>query len=204
VGKSKKIGVFFEIKKQNTMPGAAISENNRGNCGTWRSNVGSRRLPCSELEYKARAPEKQASNGKNGIFKTVWLPVNASNRVVNDRQQDIMHMKYSGQLEKAISRKDKHNSYLSGASLPVTYELTRRPLPKIELEPKQVETPENVKLAMWKTDHNSLAPFASLGKPTCGFFFTRNISHNKRLIGINATNTVKWRSIPDMGGVKKM
>lgn len=46
------------------MPGAAISEN-RGNCGTWRSNVGSRRLPCSELEYKARAPEKQASKGKN-------------------------------------------------------------------------------------------------------------------------------------------
>jgi len=113
-----------------------------------------------------------------------------------------MHMKYSGQLEKAISRKDKKNS-LAGASLPVTYELTRRPLPKIELEPKQVETPENVKLAMWKTDHNSLAPFASLGKPTCGFFFTRNISHNKRLIGINASNTVKWRSIPDMGGAKK-
>ena len=105
-------------------------------------------------------------------------------------------MKYSGQLEKAI----KHNS----VSLPVSYELTRRPLPKIELEPKQVETPENVKLAMWKTDHNSLAPFASLGKPTCGFFFTRNISHNKRLIGINATNTVKWRSNVDMGGVKKM
>ena len=118
--------------------------------------------------------------------------MNASNRVVTDRQQDIMHMKYSGQLDKAQSR------------IPVTYDLTRRPLPKIELEPKQVETPENVKLAMWKTDHNSLAPFASLGKPTCGFFFTRNISHNKRLIGINATNTVKWRSNVDMGGVKKM
>ena len=132
------------------------------------------------------------SNLFYGIFKTVWLPVNASNRVVTDRQQDIMHMKYSGQLDKAQSR------------IPVTYDLTRRPLPKIELEPKQVETPENVKLAMWKTDHNSLAPFASLGKPTCGFFFTRNISHNKRLIGINATNTVKWRSNVDMGGVKKM
>jgi len=186
------------------MPGAAISENT-GNCGTWRSNVGTRRLPCSQLEYKARAPEKDASKGKNGIFKTVWLPVNASNRVVTDRQQDIMHMKYSGQLEKAIKTSHKNNTNnTSSVSLPVTYELTRRPLPKIELEPKQVETPENVKLAMWKTDHNSLAPFASLGKPTCGFFFTRNISHNKRLIGINATNTVKWRSNVDMGGVKKM
>lgn len=123
--------------------------------------------------------------------------MNASNRVVTDRQQDIMHMKYSGQLEKARGKALSH-------SLPVTYELTRRPLPKIELEPRQAETPENVKLAMWKTDHNSLAPFASLGKPTCGFFFTRNISHNKRLIGINATNTVKWRSNVDMGGVKKM
>ena len=122
------------------MPEAAI-ENKRENCGTWRSNVGTRRLPCSQLEYKARAPERDASKGKNGIFKTVWLPMNASNRVVTDRQQDIMHMKYSGQLEKARGKALSH-------SLPVSYELTRRPLPKIELEPRQVETPENVKLAM--------------------------------------------------------
>jgi len=88
-------------------------------------------------------------------------------------------------------------------SLPVSYELTRRPLPQIELEPKQVDVPEHVKLAMWKTDHNSLAPANSLGKPTCGFFFTRNISHKKRLIGINATNTVKWRSNVDVLGMKK-
>merc|ERR1712071_719395 len=107
--KAKSIKVFGFRKSRELIKRcqAQLSAKTKKNCGTWRSNVGSRRLPCSELEYKARAPEKQASNGKNGIFKTVWLPVNASNRVVNDRQQDIMHMKYSGQLEKAISRKDK-------------------------------------------------------------------------------------------------
>lgn len=48
-----------------------------------------------------------------------------------------------------------------------------------------------------------MAPFASLGKPTCGYFFTRDISHKKRLIGINPTNTVKWRSNVDVAGIKK-
>jgi len=177
----------------------------------WHSNVGLRRLPCSNLEYYARAPGKDASKGKNGIFNTVWLPVNASNRTVIDRQQDIMFMHYSGHMERL--RKGESTQRTSGLrrsrqdplsiSLPVSYELTRRPLPKIELEPKQVEVPEHVKLAMWKTDHNSLAPANSLGKPTCGFFFTRNISHKKRLIGINATNTVKWRSNVDVLGMKK-
>jgi hypothetical protein len=184
---------------------AAINGRDNAHAQFWHSNVGQRRLPCSELEYFARAPTKNTAKGKNGIFNTVWLPVNASNRVVTDRQQDIMHMKYSGHLDRLHRGDVAQQSSLRrtrqdplSISLPVSYELTRRPLPKIELEPKQAEVPEHVKLAMWKTDHNSLAPFASLGKPTCGFFFTRNISHKKRLIGINATNTVKWRSNVDV------
>ena len=183
---------------------------------TWQSDVGKRKLPFSQLEYYARAPTK--TSAKNGIFNTVWLPVNASNRTVVDRQQDLMHMKYShvnSGRDRARLRThsaDQGSDFLDGlkerrdrqlSPLPVSYELTRRSLPRIELELKPAEVPEHVKIAMWKTGHNTIAPFASLGKPTCGYFFTRNVSHKKRLIGINATNTVKWRSNVDIACVKK-
>lgn len=201
----------------------------KANPPTWHSNVGLRELPFSGQEYYARAPKKfqgdddQEDERKNGIFNTVWLPVNASNRVVVDKQQDIMHMKYSYINEKRLRTHAPtsqvtpanvtHDNFLNTlksrrttrarAPLPISYELARTPLPKIELELKPAEVPEHVKIAMWKTGHNTMAPFASLGKPTCGYFFTRNVSHKKRLIGINATNTVKWRSNVDILNIKK-
>merc|ERR1712050_155083 len=138
--------------------------------------VGQRKLPFSGIDYYARAP--RPGSHKNEIFNTIWLPVNASNRVIVDRQQDIMHMNYSGVLRdlkeskiqschRVSSKNQKANSdSLRNMSLPVAFELTRRPLPKIELELKPSDMPDHVKLAMWKTDHNNMAPFASLGKPT--------------------------------------
>lgn len=223
----------------------------------WKSNVGLRELPHSGVKYYARAPTK--TSNKNGIFQTVWLPVNASNRVVVDRQQDLMHLKYISSQRKnknlrivsadAAKNNDRnsnsrqnsihlnsfsHNnfnnssaagdnskvkpikskkkskqdsqSYLSNlknSKIPISYDLTKTKLPKIELEPKPADYPEHVKIAMWKTNSNSMAPFASLGKPTCGYFFTRNIRHQKKLIGINPTNTVKWRSNVDIMNIKK-
>ena len=245
------------------MPGAIANHRNY----TWQTDVGLRKLPFSGLEYYARAPIKASGDQqKNTIFKTVWLPVNASNRTVNDRTQDLMHMKYSylndkrrlkqqqaaaastrrngvksappnlsnggsaNKLKVPQAQKDttpqrvssteeylkelskkrngsngfstfdrsKSHSHRNNFSIlgrvPICHDLTRKPLPKIQLEMSPTEFPENVKIAMWKTDKNTIAPFASLGKPTCGYFFTRNIGHQKRLIGINATNTVKWRS----------
>ncbi|KAH3736734.1 uncharacterized protein LOC127851420 [Dreissena polymorpha] len=41
---------------------------------------------------------------------------------------------------------------------------------------------------------NSIAPFATVGKPTCGFFFSRVTDNKKKKIGIPPTNLVKWRS----------
>merc|ERR1711970_30837 len=183
----------IELKTNNIMPHAAIETKERPQL--WHSKVGRRTLPFSGLEYIARAP--QGTKNANGIFDTVWLPVNASHRVVLDRQQDIMHMSYSGMLSKLNRDQDPLS-----IPLPTAYKLTRRHLPKIELEPKPSDTPQHVKIATWKTGHNSQRPFATLGKPTCGYFFTRNISHKKQLIGINATNTVKWRSNVDTMGIK--
>ncbi|XP_052808557.1 uncharacterized protein LOC128237248 [Mya arenaria] len=41
---------------------------------------------------------------------------------------------------------------------------------------------------------NSLAPFSTVGKPTCGCFFSRVTDNKKKKIGIPPTNLVKWRS----------
>ncbi|KAL3883535.1 hypothetical protein ACJMK2_029791 [Sinanodonta woodiana] len=41
---------------------------------------------------------------------------------------------------------------------------------------------------------NSVAPFATAGKPTCGYFFSRATDNKKKKFGIPPTNLVKWRS----------
>ena len=41
---------------------------------------------------------------------------------------------------------------------------------------------------------NSLAPFCTLGKPTCGYFFSRNTDNRRSKFGIPASNLVQWRS----------
>lgn len=40
---------------------------------------------------------------------------------------------------------------------------------------------------------NTLAPFSSSHKPTCGYFYDGKSDHKKRLIGINSINLNKWR-----------
>nr|XP_047122399.1 putative uncharacterized protein GUCA1ANB [Hydra vulgaris] len=41
---------------------------------------------------------------------------------------------------------------------------------------------------------NKIAPFTSLGKPTCGFGFSFETNNRKEKIGIMPSNLVKWRS----------
>lgn len=40
---------------------------------------------------------------------------------------------------------------------------------------------------------NSIAPFATVGKPTCGYFFSRETDNRKLKIGIPPSDLVKWR-----------
>eukprot|EP00057_Strongylocentrotus_purpuratus_P002906 XP_003725491.1 PREDICTED: uncharacterized protein LOC100888047 [Strongylocentrotus purpuratus] len=40
---------------------------------------------------------------------------------------------------------------------------------------------------------NSLAPFATTYKPTCGYFFSRSTNNKKKQMGIPATDLVKYR-----------
>ena len=39
----------------------------------------------------------------------------------------------------------------------------------------------------------SLAPFTTAGKPTCGYYFSRSTMHTKRKFGIPPSDLVKWR-----------
>ena len=49
-------------------------------------------------------------------------------------------------------------------------------------------------VAMWKTSSNSIWPFCTMEKPSCGYFFSR-LTDNKKRLGIPpSTNTVKWRN----------
>ncbi|KAM9534892.1 uncharacterized protein ACWYII_039675 isoform 2-T2 [Salvelinus alpinus] len=41
---------------------------------------------------------------------------------------------------------------------------------------------------------NSLIPFYTVAKPTCGYRFSRETDHKHRHIGIPASNPVMWRS----------
>lgn len=44
--------------------------------------------------------------------------------------------------------------------------------------------------------HNTLAPFKTNDKPTCGFYFSRDIDHRKKQHGLIAADVPKWRSLP--------
>lgn len=41
---------------------------------------------------------------------------------------------------------------------------------------------------------NSLAPFSTLGKSTCGYYFSRETDNKKRKTGIPPSNLVAWRA----------
>lgn len=41
---------------------------------------------------------------------------------------------------------------------------------------------------------NSMAPFSTVGKPTCGFFFSRETDNKKKKFGIPPSDLVKWRN----------
>lgn len=41
---------------------------------------------------------------------------------------------------------------------------------------------------------NSIAPFYTQEKPTCGFFFSRCTDNKKKKFGIPPSDLVKWRS----------
>lgn len=52
-----------------------------------------------------------------------------------------------------------------------------------------------VVLSQGKGNNNSIAPFYTQEKPTCGFYFSRGTDNRKRKFGIPPSDLVKWRSV---------
>ena len=50
-----------------------------------------------------------------------------------------------------------------------------------------------VKASRKVTTNNSLAPFYTLSKSTCGYFFSRDTDNKRRKFGIPPSDLVKWR-----------
>ena len=82
--------------------------------------------------------------------------------------------------------------------------LSEAPIPP-EVEPSQLTpqmpgmTPTNtLQIPLVETGRirkgNSVAPFCTEGKPTCGYYFSRGTDNKKKAIGIPPSDLVKWRS----------
>ena len=57
----------------------------------------------------------------------------------------------------------------------------------------QIPGPQRSKTTLEGKKANSIAPFATVGKPTCGYFFSRETDNRKIKFGIPASDLVKWR-----------
>jgi len=66
---------------------------------------------------------------------------------------------------------------------------TQGMVPGIERQRTQVGKPSGV-----SSNSNSMAPFSTVGKPTCGFFFSRETDNKKKKFGIPPSDLVKWRN----------
>jgi len=66
---------------------------------------------------------------------------------------------------------------------------TQGMVPGIERQKTQVGNPGGR-----HSNSNSMAPFSTVGKPTCGFFFSRETDNKKKKFGIPPSDLVKWRN----------
>ena len=77
-----------------------------------------------------------------------------------------------------------------------TYQLSGVANPRVDkrsaLQKTQRQKPDGTPISR---KANSVAPFATVGKATCGFFFSRETDNKKKKFGIPPSDLVKWRNI---------
>lgn len=121
-------------------------------------------------------------------FKSVWLPTNLccrvggswgaqpaapfSRHISNDLKEAATKSVFNPRTEHTIK------SSQSGRD---TQKKPDIPLVQCLAEP-------------WTRQVNSLAPFSTLGKYTCGYYFSRGTDNKKRKTGIPPSDLVAWRS----------
>ena len=155
-----------------------------------------RTMPRTGCTYLQRIPSPDP-------FRTSWYPVNASQRCVKDENIELINLHYSGTIKQQM--KSPENLLDKRAKLHSKQIVVPQNLPPRIVRPQgQGQTVSKVKvdlpriggpdIAMWKTSSNSIWPFCTMEKPSCGYFFSRNTDNKKRLGIPPSTNTVKWRN----------
>ncbi|XP_043933051.1 putative uncharacterized protein GUCA1ANB [Protopterus annectens] len=122
--------------------------------------------------------------GSGQVFKDPLknVPVNASRRKIVDKTQELLMFSYW------------HNYLASNTSLPDHIQK------KLILPPMEIK-PEEPPCSALKIDShtgsfnssNTIFSFHTMSKPTCGYRYTRETDHKKRLIGVLPSNVVRWR-----------
>ncbi|KAM8779849.1 LOW QUALITY PROTEIN: ciliary microtubule inner protein 3 [Rhynchonycteris naso] len=55
--------------------------------------------------------------------------------------------------------------------------------------------PDKLRFNFYTSQHtNSLSPFYTLQKPTCGYLYNRDTDHTRKLFDVSPANKVLWRS----------
>jgi len=110
---------------------------------------------------------------------------NANPRTINWERLEFLRLK---KLHLGPERYSRHFSRFQKSE-----GVDEEPTSSLELQSKQ--PPQYVITKDGKIRKaNSIAPFTTVGKPTCGFFFSRVTDNKKKKFGIPPTNLVKWRS----------
>ena len=120
-------------------------------------------------------------------FKAVWLPTNVCCRVAAWGTQPAVPTQapYSRHISNQL--RDAATQSVSSLRTENTSKPHRETL-------KNPDIPVQCLAEPWTRQVNSLAPFSTLGKYTCGYYFSRSTDNKKRKTGIPPSDLVAWRS----------
>jgi len=125
-------------------------------------------------------------------FKKTWLPTNLCCRIKlnEDSVSAVYSSSYSRHLSPAKTDRSSSSTESSSTKSAKSKKSTSSP-PTKRFEP-------GIKLQRLSDPRfryvNSLAPFSTLGKATCGYYFADNTDHKKYKTGIPPSDLVAWRS----------
>ena len=124
-------------------------------------------------------------------FSAVWIPNKICCRIAMAEQKPHRSLgnTYSRHMTLQLSQEAHGMSNEAGKKVNLAKEQTGR----------TSKAGDESNVDMGKIYRNCIAPFSSLGKPTCGHFFSRGTDHRKRKIGIPPSNLVQWRSYISWG-----
>ena len=115
-------------------------------------------------------------------FKAVWLPTKVCCRVAAWGTQQAPYSRHiSNELREAATK--SLSSQRTETTTKTHGETQRKP-----------DIPVQCLAEPWTRQINSLAPFSTLGKYTCGYYFSRSTDNKKRKTGIPPSDLVAWRS----------